>query len=66
MNSPFNVYAVKRPTKRNWTFERVTFLPSGGISTELVQVMQCTYKEACKERDAYNAPGVMCGVLYMV
>lgn len=64
--NPFDVYAVRRPARNDWSFERTTFLPNGGVSTEVVRLEQCTYQEACKERDAYNAPNVVCGVLYKV
>lgn len=50
----------------DWAFERVTFLPDGGISTAVIRLEQRTYREACEGRDEYNAPGVVCGVLYKV
>lgn len=66
MNSPFAVYAVKRPVKHSWAFDRTTYLPNGGVSTEVVQVGRLTALEAKLLRATYAAPGVVCGVLYKV
>ena len=63
--NPFDIYAVRRPAvKKDWLFERITFLPNGGVSSETVRLNNMTNAQARTARAEYAAPNVTLCPLY--
>lgn len=63
--SPFDVYAVRRPViKRDWIFERITHLPNGAVSSEMVRLDGMTSAQALEAKATYAAPNVTLCPLY--
>lgn len=63
--NPFDVYAVRRPVvKRDWVFERITYLPDGGVSSEMIRLDNMTSDQALEAKATYAAPDVTLCPLY--
>lgn len=62
--NPFDVYAVRRPVKRSWSFERTTVLDDGTPFCETIEMDKKTRKEAEDYRATFQGIGVDLGPLY--
>lgn len=61
---PFDVYAVRRPVKRSWSFERTVVLGNGTPFCETIETGKMTRKEAEDYRATFRGIGVDVGPLY--
>ena len=64
--NPFNVYAVRHPAKRSWTFDRIVYLANGVPNVITIEADNMTRMEAEAYRATFEGMDVELGPLVAV